>query len=110
MEEHIQVMTTTDQREAAQRIATEVVEKRLAACAQVVGPITSIFRWQGAVESSEEWLCFIKTRRAQYSALEKCIKELHSYSVPEIIAMPIVEGNPDYLAWLRKETGDSNQR
>ena len=110
MSELVQITTTTGSREEADRIATQLVERRLSACVQVVGPITSTYRWQGQVETSEEWMCFIKTSTAHLPAIEAALDELHSYDVPELVAVPIVGGSDAYLAWLReqlrKETGD----
>ena len=105
MPEHIQVFTTTDTRESAERIATELVGKRLAACTQVMGPLTSSYRWEGQLERSEEWLCIIKTRMAKYGEVERCIKAVHGYDVPEILALPVVAGNQAYLEWLDQEVG-----
>jgi periplasmic divalent cation tolerance protein len=96
----IQIMTTTPDKQEADRIAEELVTRRLAGCVQVAGPITSTYRWQGKIETSEEWLCIIKTRRANYAAVEQAILELHSYEVPEILAINVVEGSQSYLDWL----------
>ena len=101
MSEFLQVFTTIDNEAAARRIADVLVEKRLAACVQVVGPITSVYRWQGKVETATEWLCLIKTTREMYDGLEASIRALHSYEVPEIVAVPIVAGSRDYLDWLK---------
>lgn len=102
MEKYLQVFTTLDKKDAADQMAREVVEKRMAACAQVIGPINSTYWWQGKVEVSEEWLCLMKTTQDLYKGLEETIKTIHSYDVPEIIAVPIVEGHADYLNWLEK--------
>lgn len=107
MADFLQVATTIDTAERAQELARRLVEQHLAACVQVVGPITSIYRWQGQVEQSQEWLCLIKTTAANYAALEAAIRALHPYDVPEIIATPVVAGNPDYLAWVAQETRDA---
>lgn len=101
---YIQVTTTTETKEQAQIIARHLVDKKLAACVQILGPITSTYRWKGKVEIAEEWLCLIKTREELYSEVEKAIKILHSYETPEIIAIPIVQGTPGYLNWLEEET------
>ena len=106
MAELIQVVTTTASEDEARRIAAALVERRLAACVQIVGPITSVYRWQGAVETSQEWQCAIKTRRDLYADVEAAIVELHSYDVPEVLAVPIIAGSPGYLAWVETETGD----
>jgi periplasmic divalent cation tolerance protein len=104
MSAYIQVVTTTALREEAERIARELVEARLAACAQIVGPITSIYRWQGKVETDEEWQCWVKTRSTLFAGVEEAIRRIHPYEVPEILAVPIVAGSASYLAWLDAET------
>ena len=104
MSDYIQVITTTASKEQAQQIASELVSRRLAACVQVVGPIFSTFSWQGAVETSSEWQCIAKSRRELYERIEAAIRELHHYDVPEILAVPIVAGSKDYLAWVDSET------
>ena len=101
--EAIQVVTTVGSREEAQRIAESLVSARLAACVQLIGPIASTYRWQGKLETSQEWLCTIKALRANYTALEAAIRAMHSYQVPEILAFDVVEGSRDYLAWLAAE-------
>ena len=103
MSEYIQVMTTTGKREDALKIAKTMVGGRLAGCAQVVGPISSTYWWKGEIESAEEWLCLMKTKRNLYPEVEAAIRSLHSYEVPEILATPIVAGDPDYLDWLERE-------
>ncbi|HEX6456133.1 MAG TPA: divalent-cation tolerance protein CutA [Solirubrobacterales bacterium] len=100
MSEFVQVLTTAGSEEEAGRIASRLVERRLAACVQVVGPVVSRYRWQGAVEKEREWQCLAKTTRAAYEAVEAAIREAHSYEEPEIIATPIVAGSPGYLAWI----------
>lgn len=102
-EEYIQVFTTTEKKEDAEKIAKVLVEKRLAGCIQVVGPIISTYWWKDNVETAEEWLCIIKSKKDIFNELEKSIKEIHPYEVPEIIAMPVVAGSDDYLLWLSKE-------
>jgi len=104
MPDFIQVMTALDSKEHAQNIAETVVGKRLAACAQVLGPITSTYWWQGAMETAEEWLCIMKTRQDLYPQLEQAIREHHRYDEPEILAMPVVAGSKSYLDWVVSET------
>jgi periplasmic divalent cation tolerance protein len=106
MSDAIQVVTTVASREEADKIASDLVARRLAACVQVAGPIASTYRWQGKVETSQEWLCKIKTRLSHYAAVEAAIRELHSYDVPEIVALPIVAGSRAYLDWLAGELVD----
>ena len=96
----IQVMTTTETKEQAMAIARHLVEEKLAACVQVSGSIESIYRWKGKVELSQEYLCLIKTRELLFPNVETAIKKLHPYETPEIIALPIVRGSTEYLAWL----------
>ncbi len=100
MSEFLQITTTAGSREEADRIATTLVDRRLAACVQIVGPVRSIYRWHGKIEHGDEWLCHIKTTAERYAAAEAAIRELHSYDCPEIIATPIVAGSEAYLAWL----------
>ncbi len=97
---YIQVLTTIDRREAAESIARAAVEERLAACAQIVGPVTSIYRWQGQVETAQEWQLWMKTRQELYGALEQLIRQSHTYQTPEILAVPILGGDHNYLQWL----------
>jgi periplasmic divalent cation tolerance protein len=103
MTDYIQVITTMEKREDIQKVAKEVVKKRLAACAQVIGPITSTYWWEKDIEEAEEWLLIIKTHQELYRTLENTIKEIHPYKVPEIMALPVVDGNQDYLNWLDNE-------
>jgi periplasmic divalent cation tolerance protein len=103
---HVQVLTTLEGREAAVTLAQAVVDARLVACAQVTGPVTSVYRWQGDVEQATEWYCVMKTTGARYGALAAWIAEHHPYDTPELIATPIVAGAPDYLAWITAETVD----
>ncbi len=104
MAEFITVQTTIDSKEGAQKIAETIVGKRLAACAQVSGPITSTYWWQGKMEQAEEWICTAKTRSELYNKLEQAIREVHTYDVPEILAVNVVAGNADYLNWVSQET------
>jgi periplasmic divalent cation tolerance protein len=106
MSGHVQVLTTAGSEEEAAQIAAALVEKRLAACVQVVGPIVSRYRWQGEVEEEREWQCLAKTTRAAYPAIEAAIRELHSYDEPEIVAAEIVAGSPGYLAWIDANVDD----
>jgi periplasmic divalent cation tolerance protein len=103
LSDYIQIVTTTAGREEAQTIARALVEERLAGCVQVLGPITSTYRWKGAIETSEEWQLWIKSRSELFTQIEQTIRRLHSYEVPEIIAVPILAGSESYLAWLGSE-------
>ncbi len=100
MTECCQVTTTVDSREAADRIARALVADRLAACAQVIGPIRSTYWWQGRVEQADEWYCHLKTTRSRLPELALRLRALHPYDVPELIALPIVAGLPAYLDWI----------
>jgi len=100
MGEYLQVLTTAGSEQEAERISATLVERRLAACVQVIGPISSRYRWQGEVEHSQEWLCLAKTEASRYAELEAAIRELHSYDEPEIIVTPIVAGSKSYLDWI----------
>lgn len=104
MEEYVHVFTTVGERENAERIARVLVEARLVACVQVVGPIESTYWWKGKIEKATEWLCLIKTRKELFGEVEKAIKELHPYETPEIIALPITVGSKEYLEWIGEVT------
>jgi len=101
---HVQVMTTVASRKDARRIAGLLVDRRLAACVQVLGPIVSTYRWKGRVETAKEWLCLVKTRKSLYRRLEAAIRGIHPYEVPEILVLPVVAGSRTYLDWLDRET------
>ena len=100
----IVVLTTAGSEDEAARLGAALVGERLAACVNVVGPIRSIYRWQGAVEDAKEWLLVVKARAADLSALEARIRALHSYEVPEVLALPVYGGAATYLAWLDEAT------
>jgi periplasmic divalent cation tolerance protein len=98
--DHVQVLTTVGSEEDAERISVALVERRLAACVQTVGPIASRYRWRGEVETATEWQCLAKTEAGSYAEVEAAIRELHPYDEPEILATPIVAGSAGYLAWV----------
>ncbi|WP_086843779.1 divalent-cation tolerance protein CutA [Amycolatopsis kentuckyensis] len=102
--EHVIVTSTTDSEAAARELATQAVAARLGACAQIVGPITSVYRWDGAVQTGQEWRVEIKTTAGRVPALTERLRQLHGYDLPEIIATPIAGGSAEYLAWLSEET------
>jgi len=104
MSDFIVIFVTCGSEEEALKIARTLVEERLAACANLVSPIRSIYRWEGKIWDEKEWLLVIKTQDARYGDLEKRVKSLHSYSVPEIIALPIKEGSAGYLQWIEEMT------
>ena len=107
MTEYVEVHATAGSEEEGGRIAAALVEWRLAACVQVVGPIVSRYRWQGEVEEAREWLCLAKTETSRYPELEAAIRELHSYDEPEIVAIPIVAGSKGYLDWIGESLSGS---
>lgn len=100
MNVYLQVITTAGTKEDARRIARSLVEQQLAGCVQIVGPITSTYRWEGDIAEDEEYLCMIKTRQSLFTTIEAAIKAVHPYDVPEILAMPITAGSQGYLDWL----------
>ncbi len=100
----VQIITTTPDHKLALAIAQRLVELRLAACVQVGGPVTSTYRWQGKIETADEWVCISKCRADQFSEIERAITQLHPYEVPEIVAVPIVAASDSYLRWLADET------
>ena len=102
MVEYLQIITTTEKKAEAERIAKVLIEGGLAACAQIVGPITSTYSWKGRIETAEEWQCLIKTRADLFGQVERSIKSVHSYETPEIIALPISTGSREYLDWMEE--------
>ncbi len=100
----IQVLTAIGSKEDAQKVANAIVGERLAACVQIIGPITSTYRWQGAMETADEWLCLMKTRQDIYEQVEQAIRAVHPYDEPEILAMPVIAGSRTYLDWIVSET------
>lgn len=97
---YLLVFATTGSLEEGERIARALVQERLAACVNIVPAITSIYRWQGEVHTDSEVLLIAKSRAELFESLAACVRELHSYQVPEIIALPIVAGSPAYLSWI----------
>ena len=102
--QYIIVLTTVGSRDDAERIVMSALKSRLAACAQIYGPISSMFWWQGQIEEDEEWACLFKTKESLYKDLEELIKREHPYEVPEIVAIPILMGFEPYLKWVDEET------
>lgn len=101
----IVVFVTAANRKEADKIAQALVKEKLAACVSIVPEVYSQYWWQGKIENSQELLLVIKTLPRRYKALEKRVRELHSYTVPEILAMPVVVGNPAYIKWIKKSIG-----
>ena len=100
----IAVFVMCGSEEEATKIAHALVEERLAACVNIVSPIRSIYRWEGKVCDEWEWLLIIKTQQTRFEDLEKKVRSLHSYRVPEIVSLPIIEGHQPYLNWLEEMT------
>lgn len=100
----IAVLTNLPDSESAFNLAREVVHLRLAACANVLAPATSFYRWEGREERATEHPVLIKSTEARYPELEQAIRRLHPYSVPEIVSWPIARGSTDYLRWVEEET------
>ena len=103
MTDKIVVLSTCANREQAESVARHLVEQRLAACVNVLGEARSIYRWRGVVEQATEWLLIIKSRRSLFDTLRAEIERLHSYEVPEALALAVVDGSPAYLEWLEHE-------
>lgn len=99
------VLTHVPDQATAQRLAHELVARRLAACVNMLSPCSSVYHWAGAIETADEVPLLIKTTAARYASLEKAIVELHPYELPEILAVPIALGLPAYLAWVAAEAG-----
>jgi periplasmic divalent cation tolerance protein len=102
--ESIVIFVTCGSEEEGLKIAQALVEERSAACVNLLSPIRSIYRWEGKVWDEKEWLLIIKTQKERFENIEKRVKSLHSYSVPEIIGLPVVEGSSSYLHWLEEMT------
>ncbi len=103
MNDAIQVFTTVPDRELAMTTAQQLLSQRLAACIQINGPLDSVYRWKGKVETSSEWVCAIKTRRECYARVESTIRELDSYDLPEIVFTELAGGSEGYLRWLDEQ-------
>src|SRR5262245_56463562 len=107
LEPVVLILTTVPDEEAGESIARALVEEHLAACVNVLAPMVSIYRWQGAIERAEEWQVLIKTTQDRVPAVEARVRQLHPYELPEFIALPVAIGGADYLAWIRTETRGS---
>ena len=103
MTEYIQVLTTVGNKADAEKIAGSLVAEKLAACVQILGPLTSYFHWQGKLDTAGEYLCLIKSRNDLFTELETAIKDIHPYEIPEILAIPVVKGGKEYLDWMAAE-------
>ncbi|GGV57401.1 divalent cation tolerance protein [Streptomyces spectabilis] len=102
----LMVLTTTDTADKADTLARGAIEARLAACAQINGPVTSVYRWEGALETAREWQLLLKTTDERYAALESWLVQAHDYETPEIIATPVTRGSAAYLGWVAAETAE----
>lgn len=98
------ILVTAGSEGEAEKIARTLVEEQLAGCVNILSPVRSIYRWEGKVQDDREWLLAIKTQALHFAAVEARVKALHSYQVPEVIALPIVDGSEQYLGWLRDGT------
>lgn len=105
MEDYVQVLVSIDSQERARALQQVLLQERAAACVQILGPISSAYWWEGQIEEVQEWLCLAKTRRSEYSRVERLVKANHPYETPEILAIPILLGNRTYLDWIDAETG-----
>lgn len=108
MTDKVITLTTCATKEDAIRIARHLVEVRLAACVNVVPNVTSVYRWQGAIEESAEWMLIIKTATGLIENLKEEIRKVHPYEVPELVALNIVDGAETYLGWLTRELGTAD--
>lgn len=102
------VLTNLPDRTSAEALSAMLVERRLAACVTILAPCRSIYRWQGAVETADEVPLLIKTTEARYDALEAAMIARHPYATPEIIALPVTRGLPDYLSWVAAQCADES--
>lgn len=103
-EQKIVVFITAGSHEEAEKIGNALVEERLAACCNIIEPVMSVFHWEGTINREKEVLLIAKSSISQFEEIMKRVKELHSYDVPEIIALPIIAGSEDYLQWIDNET------
>ncbi len=104
MKNYILILSTTPTRLLAQKISKILVKEKLAACVNISSPIESTYFWKGKICCEKEFLLLIKSKKSLFKKIEKRIRELHTYEVPEIIALPILQGNEDYLTWITKQT------
>ena len=105
MTDKIVVFTACESSEEAKKLARHLVETRVAACVNIIPGAFSVFRWEGKVDEASEWLLIVKTTRARLDDLKVELRRIHSYSVPEVVAVPIVDGSEDYLEWVDREVG-----
>jgi len=103
MSKFVQISTTTEKIQDAERISQTLVQKRLAACVQILGPVKSTYWWKQDVASGEEWLCLVKTKKRLVKKVKDAVSSLHPYDVPEFVVTPILTGSAPYLNWLNSE-------
>ena len=101
------ILTNVSSREEGEEIASALVEDRLVACVNISSPVTSLYHWQGEINKDEELMLFMKTKKNLYKKVEERIKRLHSYELPEVIAVPIESGSKEYFSWITENTLDS---
>jgi periplasmic divalent cation tolerance protein len=104
MKSKIVVLVTCGGMETAEKISKALIEKRLAACVNIISGVRSLYRWEGKVQDDNEWLMLIKTREECFEELKALVLDLHPYEVPEIVSLPIGKGHQEYLAWIERET------
>ena len=104
------VVTNLPDRESAEKLAALLIERRLAACVNILAPCSSVYRWQGEIQHDEEHPLLIKTAKDRYAELEAAIRANHPYELPEVIAVPVIQGLPAYLQWVESETRDYDRR
>src|SRR5438128_2286846 len=103
MTEKIVVLSNCGSEEEARRVARALVEARVAVCVNILPGIQSIYRWQGAIQEDSEWMLVIKSTRSMFDRLSVELRKAHSYQVPEVLAIPVIAGNQDYLDWMDRE-------
>jgi periplasmic divalent cation tolerance protein len=108
MADEIAVFVTADELDLARKIAEELVERRLVACVNIIPGIESIYRWQGAVQRDREVMMIMKTARYKFAEIEALVKQLHTYQLPEIIAVPIDHGSQEYLNWIQESISNNH--
>jgi periplasmic divalent cation tolerance protein len=103
MSKFVQISTTTEKKHDAERISAVLVQKRLAACVQIIGPVKSTYWWENAVKTGEEWICLVKTKKSLIKKVEAEVFAIHPYEVPEFVVTPVLTGSDSYLKWLGSE-------